>query len=62
MTPTVEPSNPSSSQTTLLSPELASQLLTNSVSPNHVASIVPIKLTKENFLLWKDILTIVLQN
>lgn len=51
-------SNPNTSDSPLLpSPETASQL-----SPNHVASLIPLKLTKDNYLLWKDILTLVLHN
>lgn len=46
----------------VLSPESASQLLNSSATPSHVTNLIPFKLTQENYLLWKDITTIVLQN
>ncbi|PRQ16311.1 putative gag-polypeptide of LTR copia-type [Rosa chinensis] len=48
-----ETNSSTSTEPSFLSPEIA---------PNHVASLIPLKLTKDNYLLWKDITTLVLQN
>ncbi|PRQ17015.1 putative transcription factor interactor and regulator CCHC(Zn) family [Rosa chinensis] len=64
MAPTDVPisQNPPLPTQLLLSPEIASHLLSGSSTPNHVSNFIPLKLTKENYLMWKDITTIVLQN
>ncbi|KAK9913056.1 hypothetical protein M0R45_036882 [Rubus argutus] len=61
------PPNPNSQNQTpippivQLSPELTAQLLNPSVSPQHIVTLVPVKLSTTNYILWRFLITPVLQ-
>ncbi|KAK0605008.1 hypothetical protein LWI29_021813 [Acer saccharum] len=52
----------SSESLTTSTPFSTSTIFVTATSPHHIANLIPIKLTRENYLLWKSVFIPILQN
>ncbi|KAK2663943.1 hypothetical protein Ddye_002517, partial [Dipteronia dyeriana] len=52
----------SSESLTTSTPSPTSTISITVISPHHITNLIPIKLTRENYLLWKSLFIPILQN